>query len=95
MSAYRLVVGRSRRVRVGLRHRPPASVEPYLDEEEIRLLCSTTAPRCDRPPLHEWASCVTAAITHRDRLSADEVRTFVAPFADLLPDLAILLREDA
>ena len=56
---------------------------------------TATTARTDLDPLHEWASCVTAAITHRDRLSEDEVRTFVAPFADLLPDLAMLLREDA
>lgn len=43
--------------------------------------------------LQEWASCLTAALTHRQRLSASEVSTFVRPFAGLLPGLDRLLDE--
>jgi hypothetical protein len=45
------------------------------------------------PELQEWASCLTAALTHRARLSGSEAAAFARPFADLLPDLHRLLDE--
>ena len=41
--------------------------------------------------LHQWATCLTAALTHRARLSAADVRTFTAPHLALLPKLPALL----
>ena len=43
------------------------------------------------PSLEDWATCLTSALTHRDRLSEEDVAVFVAPFADLLPGLEGLL----
>ncbi|WP_159081282.1 hypothetical protein [Nocardioides sediminis] len=43
------------------------------------------------PELQEWASCLTAALTHRARLTASEATDFARPFADLLPGLHRLL----
>lgn len=34
-----------------------------------------------------WATCVAAALTHRARLSAEDVRTLAVPFATVLPQL--------
>lgn len=45
------------------------------------------------PALQEWASCVTAAISHRARLSDDEVHAFVEPTREVLPGLADLINE--
>ena len=45
------------------------------------------------PELQEWATCLTAALTHRQRLSASEARAFVLPMAGLLPGLDRLLDE--
>ncbi|WP_107764669.1 hypothetical protein [Nocardioides terrigena] len=45
------------------------------------------------PEFQEWANCLTAALTHRPRLSASEVRAFTLPFEDLLPGLVRLLDE--
>lgn len=41
--------------------------------------------------LHEWATCLASALTHRARLSSDDVRTFALPFAVDLPQLTSLL----
>jgi hypothetical protein len=43
------------------------------------------------PPLQEWATCLTSALTFRARLTSDEVRAFVEPFRELLPGLEDLL----
>jgi len=48
----------------------------------------TVAPLCD---LQEWASCLTAALTHRSGLTADQVEAFSGPFVDVLPGLATVL----
>jgi hypothetical protein len=36
-------------------------------------------------PLQEWATCVSSALTHRWRLSNDDVHTLAAPFRQDLP----------
>lgn len=41
--------------------------------------------------LGHWATCVSSALTHRARLSADDVRTFAVPFAEDLPQLEAVL----
>jgi len=38
-------------------------------------------------PLQEWATCLSSALTHRWRLSADEVSTLAEPFSVDLPTL--------
>lgn len=43
------------------------------------------------PGLQEWASCLTSALTHRQRLSAEDVRTFAHPVRAVLPGLEQLL----
>lgn len=53
----------------------------------IRALGRTGVHLDGLEPLQDLASCVTAAITHRARLSAAEVTAFCEPFADLLPHL--------
>jgi hypothetical protein len=40
-------------------------------------------------PLQTWATCITSALTHRMRLSGDDIRTLAAPFRQ---DLAMLER---
>lgn len=40
------------------------------------------------PELHRWATCLASALTHRARLSADDVDAFVAPHLSALPGLA-------
>jgi hypothetical protein len=40
------------------------------------------------PELHRWATCLTSALTHRARLSADDVDAFVAPHLSALSGLA-------
>ena len=37
--------------------------------------------------LQEWATVMTSAACHADRLSAGDVATLTAPFLDVLPDL--------
>ena len=48
-----------------------------------------------QPPasLCEWISLVSSALTHRGRLSADDVRWFAEPFRALVPDLERVLNE--
>jgi len=41
--------------------------------------------------LGHWATCVASALTHRARLSAEDVRTFAVPFATDLPQLEAAL----
>jgi hypothetical protein len=41
--------------------------------------------------LGHWATCVSAALTHRARLSAEDVRTFAVPFGEDLPQLEAVL----
>jgi len=41
--------------------------------------------------LGHWATCVASALTHRARLSAEDVHTFAVPFATVLPQLEELL----
>lgn len=43
------------------------------------------------PELQEWASCVTAALTHRTRLSARQVEVFAGPFRQVVPRLEAVL----
>lgn len=43
------------------------------------------------PELHEWATCLAAALTHRGRLSADEVRLLTRLAGSLLPGLTSAL----
>jgi hypothetical protein len=45
------------------------------------------------PELHVWATCVASALTHRVRLSADDVRTFTLLYDEDLPRLAALINE--
>jgi hypothetical protein len=45
------------------------------------------------PELQEWATCLTAALTHRQRLSGSEARAFALPVDGLLPGLDRLLDE--
>lgn len=42
--------------------------------------------------LQEWASCLTAALTYPQWLSAEDVDVLAAPFTGLLPELPALLR---
>ncbi len=37
--------------------------------------------------LQEWATVMTSAACHRERLSADDVATLTTPFLDLVPEL--------
>jgi len=41
--------------------------------------------------LQEWASCLTSALTHRQRLCAEDVRTFAHPVRAVLPGLEQIL----
>jgi hypothetical protein len=41
--------------------------------------------------LEHWATCVTSALTHRDRLSGRDVTLLAAPFQFSLPGLATVL----
>lgn len=41
--------------------------------------------------LGHWATCVASALTHRARLSAEDVHTFAVPFATDLPQLEAVL----
>jgi hypothetical protein len=43
--------------------------------------------------LQVWATCVTSALTHRVRLSAEDVTAFCSPFRDLLPGLERRMNE--
>lgn len=43
------------------------------------------------PELHDWATCLSAALVHRPRLSAEDVRTFALPYAEDLPRLRQVL----
>ena len=45
------------------------------------------------PELHVWATCLASALTHRGRLSADDVRTFTMLYEDLMPRLPGLIDE--
>jgi hypothetical protein len=38
-------------------------------------------------PLQEWATCLTSALTHRMRLSGEDIRSLAAPFRQDLPGL--------
>jgi hypothetical protein len=38
-------------------------------------------------PLQQWATVMTSAACHRERLSADDVATLTTPFLDLVPEL--------
>jgi hypothetical protein len=44
-------------------------------------------------PLQAWATCITSAVTHRMRLSSDDIRTLAAPFRQDLPLLGRRLNE--
>jgi hypothetical protein len=44
-------------------------------------------------PLQEWATCVTSALTHRQRLTAEEVELFVWPVRSVLPGLDRVLSQ--
>jgi hypothetical protein len=46
-------------------------------------------------PLQEWATCVSSALTHRMRLSPDDVRTLAAPFRRDVPLLEERLNQVA
>jgi hypothetical protein len=41
--------------------------------------------------LHAWATCLASALTHRARLSAENVRTFTSLYEDVLPQLTALI----
>ena len=43
------------------------------------------------PELREWATCLASALTHRARLSAEDVRTLTFLYNDDLPRLAAVL----
>jgi hypothetical protein len=43
------------------------------------------------PDLEHWATCVTSALTHRDRLSDRDVTVFAIPVLSCLPGLASVL----
>jgi hypothetical protein len=43
------------------------------------------------PELHNWATCLTSALTRRAWLSAEDVQTFSHLYRELLPGLADLL----
>jgi hypothetical protein len=43
--------------------------------------------------LQEWATCLTSALTHRQRLTADEVDLFVWPFRSVVPGLDRMLNQ--
>lgn len=45
------------------------------------------------PDLHVWANCLASALTHRARLSADDVRTFTLLYEDVMPGLPGLINE--
>lgn len=44
------------------------------------------------PDLERWATCLTSALTHRDRLSGRDVTVFAAPFRVSLPVLEAVLK---
>ena len=41
--------------------------------------------------LQEWATVMTSAACHRDRLSVDDVATLTTPFLDLVPELPYVI----
>jgi hypothetical protein len=43
--------------------------------------------------LQEWATVMTSAACHRDRLSADDVATLTTPFLDLIPELPSVISD--
>jgi hypothetical protein len=43
------------------------------------------------PELESWATCLSSAVTHRARLTADDVRTFAVPYRTDLPQLEEVL----
>jgi hypothetical protein len=43
------------------------------------------------PDLHEWATCLASALTHRMRLSADDMRTFTSLYEEDLPRVSSLV----
>ncbi|MGH3508357.1 MAG: hypothetical protein ACRDO2_14255, partial [Nocardioidaceae bacterium] len=43
--------------------------------------------------LQEWATCLTSALTHRQRLTAEDVRLFAWPLHSLLPGLERIVNE--
>jgi hypothetical protein len=45
------------------------------------------------PELHAWATCLASALTHRGRLSADDVRLLTFLFEDRMPQLPTLINE--
>ena len=45
------------------------------------------------PDLHVWATCLASALTHRGRLSADDVRTFTLLYEDVMPRLPGLINK--
>ena len=45
------------------------------------------------PELHVWATCLASALTHRGRLSADDVRAFTLLYEDVMPRLPGLINE--
>ena len=42
-------------------------------------------------PLQQWATVMTSAACHRERLSADDVATLTTPFLDLVPQLPYVI----
>lgn len=56
------------------------------------LVAGIPGARAVAPPeLHAWATCLASALTHRARLSADDVRTFTLLYEVDLPQLAGLI----
>ena len=44
------------------------------------------------PDLEHWATCLTSALTHRDRLTGQDLTLFAAPFRVSLPGLETVLK---
>jgi hypothetical protein len=56
------------------------------------LLCGLPdASIAEIPELRDWATCLAAALSHRARLSSDDVRTLAHPFEIDCPSLEELL----
>jgi hypothetical protein len=73
-----------------------ASVYPRRLLDELPGWGSSRYSRSDTlgptpPELHAWATCLASALTHRARLSADDVRAFTLLSDHKLPRLAALI----
>lgn len=49
------------------------------------------APIAPMPDLEDWATCFTSALTHRSRLTSEDVETFARPYQVDLPQMASVL----